>query len=214
MAEPKPIDTAFTISLGSAQDGFDAARLNSQYTLIKVKLGRDDDAERLHAIRQAAPNVTLIADANESWDITRLRDMTDCLKACGVELVEQPLPEGGDEELRAADYPFHICADESFRNVEFLDVLNGRYDFINIKLDKIGGFTQGLRAARAAKERGVGVMVGCAVGSSLSLAPAVLIGQLAQYADLDGPLVLREDIKPSLTYLAGRGYPPAADLWG
>lgn len=212
--QPKPVHTAYTIPLGTASDAFDAARQNNHYVLIKVKLGRAEDSERLQAVREAAPNACMIADANESWDITRLREMTDCLTACRVELVEQPLPEAADTALRASEFPFHICGDESFRSVDFLEKIDGRYDFINIKLDKMGGFTQALRAAHEAKSRGIGVMVGCAVGSSLSIAPAVLIGQLAAYAELDGPLFLKNDIEPSLEYRDGMVFPPERKLWG
>jgi L-alanine-DL-glutamate epimerase-like enolase superfamily enzyme len=214
LRDPTPVHTAYTVSLGTARDAFDAARKNRDHALIKVKLGRADDAERLQAIREAAPGACLIADANEAWDIARLRDMTDCLAACRVALVEQPLPEAADTDLRAADFPFHICADESFRTVGFLDALDGRYDFINIKLDKLGGFTRALDAAKTGIARGIGVMVGCAVGSSLSIAPAVLVAQLATYADLDGPLFLKNDVASGLEYANGMVYPPSPRLWG
>ncbi|MDJ0931263.1 enolase C-terminal domain-like protein [Breoghania sp.] len=141
-------------------------------------------------------------------------DGPQCLADCRVELVEQPLAEAHDAGLRADEFLFHICADESFREVEFLDHLDGRYDFINIKLDKIGGFTQALRAARIAKECGVGVMVGCAVGSSLSIAPEVMVAQLATHADLDDPLFLKEDVSPRLEYREDVVCPPTSELWG
>jgi L-Ala-D/L-Glu epimerase len=213
LSDPKPVRTAYTVSLGTAYEAFEVAQQNRHHALIKVKLGGPDDAERLHATREGAPDACIIADANESWDIARLQEMTDCLVTCRVELVEQPLPEAADAELHASEFPFHICADESFRTVDFLDTIDGRYDFINIKLDKVGGFSQALRAARAANSRGIGVMVGCAVGSSLSLAPAVLIGQLATYADLDGPLFLKDDIQPNLEYRNGMVFPPKSTLW-
>lgn len=214
LSKPEPIPTAYTISLVAPEDAFEQARLKNGHRLIKVKLGRPDDVERLMAIREAAPRSRLIADVNEAWDLTRLREMAPHLVDCGVELVEQPLPESDDSKLYASEFPFHICADESFHSEDALSRLGDRYDFINIKLDKLGGLTQALIVAKQAKSRNIGVMVGCGVGSSLSLAPALLLAQLAEYADLDGPLFLKQDIEPGLVYTSDTVSFPSPSLWG
>lgn len=214
LKSPTPIHTAITISLGSPREAFEQAQLRNNYHLIKVKLGGDVDIERLEAIRSASPHSRLIADVNEAWDLKTLREMSPHLSRHNVELIEQPLPDNLDSELRASEFPFYICADESFSSAERLDTLGDRYNFINIKLDKLGGLTTALEVAISARSRGVGVMVGCGVGSSLSLAPALLVAQLAEYADLDGPMFLKNDITPKLIYETDTVSFPAGQLWG
>jgi L-alanine-DL-glutamate epimerase-like enolase superfamily enzyme len=211
---PKALITAYTLSLGTPESMEDAARVASHRPLLKVKLGGDGDLERIAAVRRGAPTSRIIVDANEAWSAENFdANMRACVEV-GVELIEQPLPAGKDELLRQFDRPVPVCADESLHVAEDLGHLVGSYDAINIKLDKTGGLTEALRLRRAAEAHGFALMIGCMVGTSLAMAPAVLLAQDAHFVDLDGPLLLARDRSPGLVYEGSLVSPPAAALWG
>jgi L-alanine-DL-glutamate epimerase-like enolase superfamily enzyme len=182
--------------------------------LLKLKLGGDGDGERVAAVRAAAPAVRLIADANEAWSAANFAANMRACAAAGVELVEQPLPAAADDYLRRANRLVPVCADESLHTAADLPALAGKYDAVNIKLDKAGGLTEALALAGEARRRGFRIMVGCMVGTSLAMAPALLLAQNADYVDLDGPLLLARDRSPGLNYRGAIVAPPAAGLWG
>ena len=211
---PRPCTTAFTISLGSPETMAEATRAAAHRPLLKIKLGSDDDASRIAAVRRAAPNAQLIVDANEGW---RADNLAQNLAACtdaGVTLIEQPLPAGQDEALAGLARSIAICADESVHDRASLAGLRARYDAINIKLDKTGGLTEAMAMAETAEAMGLQVMVGCMVATSLAMAPAMLLAQRARYVDLDGPLLLATDRDHGLRYDGSTIYPPDAALWG
>jgi L-alanine-DL-glutamate epimerase-like enolase superfamily enzyme len=211
---PHACTTAYTISLGTP-DAMAAATAKAAYRpLLKIKLGSDDDAARIRAVRKEAHECELIVDANEAWTPETLeRNLAACEEA-GVTLVEQPLPAGQDEALAKIRRPMAVCADESVHELSSLAELHGRYDAINIKLDKAGGLTQALAMADAAEALGFEIMVGCMVATSLSMAPAMLLAQQARFVDLDGPLLLAADREHGLRYETSTVYPPGAALWG
>lgn len=211
--EPQPIESAVTISLASP-DAMRRDAAASGASLIKVKLGGEEDIACLHAVREGATQARLIVDANEGWTVQGLDRMLPALHACKVEMVEQPFPPDHDPALDALDCDILMCADESCRKLADLPGLEGRYDMINIKLDKTGGLTGALAMQREAHSRGFAIMVGCMLGSSLSIAPACLIAQQAMIADLDAPLLLAEDEQPAVRYDGNWLQPPAAELWG
>jgi len=211
---PQPCVTAYTISLGAPQSMADAAAKAADRPLLKVKLGGDGDAERIAAVRKAAPRSQLIVDANEAWtDANLAQNLADCA-AVGVTLVEQPLPAGQDGLLARINRPVAVCADESVHDRNSLAVLRDRYDAVNIKLDKTGGLTEALAMADAARAIGFDIMVGCMVATSLSMAPAMLLAAQARFVDLDGPLLLARDRDNGLRYEGSLVYPPDAKLWG
>jgi len=211
---PAPLTTAFTLSLGEPEEMAQAAR-EAERPLLKVKLGgtSGDDA-RIRAVREAAPEATLIVDANEGWSDTNLLTNLSACADAGVALVEQPLPAGEDDALIGMDRPVPVCADESCHDRASLPALAGKYDMVNIKLDKTGGLTEALSLRDAARAGGYGIMVGCMVGSSLAMAPATLVAQGAAVTDLDGPLLLAEDRENALIFDAAGVHPPEAALWG
>ncbi len=209
-----PVQTAFTLSLDSPEVMRAKAAANAHRPILKIKLGTPDDIPRLEAVRQGAPRATLIIDANEGWTPEIYTDLAPYLLRLGVALVEQPLPANADEMLAEIARPLPVCADESAHDAASLPALVGRYDMVNLKLDKTGGLTQGLIARQVARDLGLRVMVGCMVGSSLAMAPAMLLAQGAEYADLDGPLLLREDRPYALHYDAQGLHPPPPELWG
>ena len=191
-----------------------AAAANAHRPLLKLKLGGEDDPQRVAAIRKAAPEATLIADANESWrEDTFAANMAACV-AAGVAMVEQPLPAGDDALLARARRPVPVCADESVHDRHGLAALRDRYDLINIKLDKTGGLTEALLLAREAVALGFGLFIGCMVGTSLGMAPAMLLTPQARFVDLDGPLLLAQDREHGLRYDGSIVHPPAPELWG
>ena len=209
-----PVETAYTLSLDTADSMGDAARASSHRAILKIKLGGDGDPQRIDAVRAGAPDARLIVDANEAWSASNIEtNMRACL-AAGVELIEQPLPVGADDLLTTIDRPIPICADESVHVSADLDGLIDRYDAVNIKLDKAGGLTEALAMLRAAEARNLKIMVGCMVGTSLAMAPALLLAQRADFVDLDGPLLLANDRQPSLRYQGSIVYPPSPELWG
>lgn len=219
LPSPRPVPTAVTVGIDTPQAmAAKAAGWVATYgpdTLLKVKVGADAVAERLEAVRAAAPAARLIVDANEAWGLDQLRDLLPRLEALRVDLIEQPLPAGADDGLDGLGTPaVPLCADESVHTAAGLDVLARRYQAINLKLDKTGGFTEALRLRERAKALGLGIMVGCMVGTSLAMAPAVLLAADADFVDLDGPLMLQRDRAHGLRYDGGRVHPPDADLWG
>ena len=214
LAPPAPAITAFTISVGTPDAMADAARKAVARPLLKVKLGGTGDRERLAAVRAAAPGATLIVDANESWAEDDLVAMIACCAEHRVALIEQPLPAGADSALAALPHLVPICADESVHDRHDLAALRGRYDAVNIKLDKAGGLTEALAMVAGAEAAGFAIMIGCMVGTSLAMAPALLLASRAQYVDLDGPLLLARDRPGGLVYEGSTVYPPAPQLWG
>jgi L-Ala-D/L-Glu epimerase len=211
---PEQLVTAYTISLGDIRHMHEQALQHRDYPLLKVKLGSRDDIECIAAVRRAAPDSELIVDANGAWSLAHLAAIAPRLHALGVALIEQPLPPGGDDELALFHSPVPLCADESCHVRADLDHVASRYQYINIKLDKTGGLTEAVALARAARQRGLGVMVGCMAGTSLSMAPAAVVASLADYVDLDGPLLLRSDRAAGFSYVRGRFAPTHAQLWG
>lgn len=214
LPEPKPAITAYTLSLDTPEVMGEAAAKAAQRPLLKLKLGREGDAERLRLIRRNAPDSRLIVDANEGWTPDTLAPMLAACAEVGVELVEQPLPAGDDEALRAVSRAVTVCADESAHGLGTLDQLIGKYDAINIKLDKTGGLTPAIALARAARERDLRIMVGCMLATSLAMAPAFLLTPLAEVIDLDGPLLLKHDRDPAIRFDGSLMQAPPRDLWG
>jgi L-Ala-D/L-Glu epimerase len=212
---PKPLVTAFTISLGDPETMAHAAAQASVRPLLKVKLGgAGDDVARIAAVRRAAPKAELIVDANEGWAADNLeKNLAACAEA-GVTLVEQPLPQAQDAGLAQIARTIAICADESVHDRASLEALAGKYDAINVKLDKTGGLTEAIALIGEAERRGFGVMVGCMVATSLAMAPAMLAAQRARVVDLDGPLLLAKDRPHGLRFDGSLAYPPEPALWG
>ncbi len=213
LASPQPAITAYTLSLDTPEAMAAAARVSAR-PILKLKLGVDGDIERLVAVRAAAPNAVLIADANEGWTENNLAEN---LRACAetkVALVEQPLPAGKDEILRDTERRVPLCADESFHDRKSFNYVAGKYDAVNIKLDKTGGLTEALLVATEAERRGLTIMIGCMVSTSLAMAPAMLLASRAKFVDLDGPLLLAKDREHGLRYDGSTVFPPTPELWG
>ncbi len=211
---PGPEVTAYTLSLDTPEAMRAQAAKHAARPLLKIKLGTPDDMPRLEAVRAGAPNATIIIDANEGWSAEVYADLAPHLVRLGVALVEQPLPAGEDDALLGMERPVPVCADESCHDRASLPGLKGKYDVVNIKLDKTGGLTEALALRDAARAEGFDVMVGCMVGSSLAMAPATLVAQGAKVVDLDGPLLLAEDRKNALKFDGAGVHPPVSALWG
>jgi L-alanine-DL-glutamate epimerase-like enolase superfamily enzyme len=216
LSAPKPLVTAYTLSLGAPEDMREAAAKAASRPLLKVKLGGTDgrDPQRIAAVREAAPDSELIVDANEGWTGAALEQNLAACAAARVTLVEQPLPADDDEILARIARPISVCADESAHDRASLPKLLGRYDAVNLKLDKTGGLTEGLAFAKEAEAAGLKLMVGCMLASSLAMAPAVLLAQSAAVVDLDGPLLLARDREHGLAYDGSVMSPPDPMLWG
>jgi L-alanine-DL-glutamate epimerase-like enolase superfamily enzyme len=214
LPKPGPEITAFTLSLDTPDLMQAQATENAFRPLLKIKLGTPDDMPRLEAVRRGAPKARIIIDANEGWTADVYADLAPHLIGLGVELVEQPLPAGDDDALREIERPLPVCADEACHDRASLPGLQGKYDVVNIKLDKTGGLTEAIALRVAAEAAGFGVMVGCMVGTSLAMAPAVLIAQGVGWTDLDGPLLLAEDRDPPLPFDADGVHPALPALWG
>lgn len=212
--EPRPLTTAYTISLGTPESMAEATAKAARRPLLKVKLGGDGDEARIAAVRKAAPDTELIVDANEAWTDGNLERHLAACAAAGVTMIEQPLPAGQDQALARIKRPVSVCADESVHDRASLEGLRERYDAINIKLDKTGGLTEALAMAEAAQALGFDLMVGCMVATSLAMAPALMIAQGARVIDLDGPLLLAKDRDNGLRYDGSTVYPPSVRLWG
>jgi L-alanine-DL-glutamate epimerase-like enolase superfamily enzyme len=214
MQMPEEKITAYTISLDEPSNMLKQAEKNSKRPLLKIKLGTPNDMPRLEAVRKGAPNSEIIVDANEGWNTEIYTKLAPDLVRLGVKLVEQPLPANEDAALIGLPRPLPICADESCHDRSSLPNLIGKYDFVNIKLDKTGGLTEALLLKNKALEDGFKIMVGCMVGSSLAMAPATLIAQDATFVDLDGPLLLAQDRNHGLFYDESWVHPPVKELWG
>jgi L-Ala-D/L-Glu epimerase len=209
-----PLTTAFTLSMDTPKAMAQAASTARQYSLLKLKLAGADDLERVTAVRIARPDAEIIVDANQSWNENQLYELTPRFAELGVTLIEQPLPIGKDDVLLWFESAVPLCADESCQTTECLPSLIGKYQYVNVKLDKTGGLTEALRLARAAQASNLKLMVGCMAGSSLSMAPAFVVGQLCSVIDLDGPLLSAYDIPNGIRYEGSRMYAPEASLWG
>ncbi len=206
---PRPVDvvTALTLSLDSPERMGERARAARDRVLLKLKLGTDSvasDIERLHAVHTNAPDARLIVDVNEGWSLAALEAFVPAALETGVEMIEQPLPEGGDADLAGFRSPIPLCADESIRDGSNLAAVAQRYQAVNIKLDKTGGLTRALALAREARAEDMAVVVGCMVATSLSMAPALLLAGFARFVDLDGPQLLAKDRNPGLEYNGSR----------
>ncbi len=213
-ATPAAHTTAYTLSLDTPEAMAAAAAKAAERPLLKIKLGGDADEERIAAVREGAPTSKLIIDANEGWTADTLDHNVAAMARHGVALIEQPLPEGEDSMLRIYDSPVPLCADESCHGIASLGALVGLYDAVNIKLDKTGGLTEALATARAARDIGFDIMVGCMVGTSLGMAPAMLVAQPKDLVDLDGPLLLKQDRQPGITFQGSEMLPFDAGVWG
>ncbi|MDO6456842.1 dipeptide epimerase [Celeribacter halophilus] len=211
---PVPMITAYTLSLASPEEMEKSAAKHAYRPLLKIKLGTADDMGRLEAVRRGAPKSKIIVDANEGWSAEVYADLAPHLVRLGVQLVEQPLPAGQDDMLAEIERPLPVCADESCHDRKSLPDLKGKYDVINIKLDKTGGLTEALELRKAALAEGYDIMVGCMVGTSLAMAPATIVAQGARVVDLDGPLLLAEDRPEPLQFDAEGVHPPVRALWG
>jgi L-alanine-DL-glutamate epimerase-like enolase superfamily enzyme len=214
IAAPGPIETAFTISIGTPAEMAEAAAKAAARPLLKIKLGGGDDLARLEAVRNAAPDARLIVDANEAWTPQQYTAMAPAFAQLGVALIEQPLPAGADAALADLPHPVPVCADESCHDRHGLADLARRYDAINVKLDKTGGLTEALALTDAASALGLAIMVGCMVATSLAMAPALLLANRASFVDLDGPLLLARDRVPGLAFDGSNIQPPLPALWG
>jgi len=209
------IETSFTIGLDTPEKMRESACAALSRPVLKLKLGGDDvDLARVQTVRSNAPNTRLLIDANESWSSEHYRKIVPALKQLGVELIEQPFPADSDDILEKLDHPIPVCADESCHTSNDLLRLKSRYEAINVKLDKTGGLTEALRLCQRARQDGFKLLIGCMVGTSLSMAPARLLASAADYVDLDGPLLLARDRDHAISYQNGRIGVPPRKLWG
>lgn len=211
---PRPVTTAYTLSLDSPEAMAEAARAQAHRPLLKLKLSGPGDLDRVRAVHANAPAARLIVDANEAWTPEIFADLAPQLPALGVEMIEQPLPAGDDAALAELDRPVAVCADESCHDRATLPALRGKYDAVNIKLDKTGGLTEALALAAAATAEGFALMVGCMLATSLAMAPALLVAQTARWTDLDGPLLLSKDRQPGFRFEGSLIHPAPPELWG
>ena len=210
----EPMVTAFTLSLSDAAAMGEDAKRNSRRPLLKIKLGTEDDESRMRAVRDSAPDARIIVDANEGWTEENIERHLAIAAELNISLIEQPLPAAKDQALAKIRRMVPICADESVHSTADLVSLRDRYDAVNIKLDKTGGLTEALVMKAEAQKLGFQIMVGCMVGTSLAMAPAVLLAHGCDYADLDGPLLLSSDRPGGLRYEGSLVYPPMPELWG
>ena len=212
---PEPVTTVYTLGVDEPAIMGERARENLDRPRLKLKMTGDGaDLERVRNIHKNAPNARLVVDANEGWSIEQYLEYAPQFKELGVEMIEQPLPSTDDEQLRGVDRSIPVCADESCHDRATLKSLVGKYDMINIKLDKTGGLTEALNLRDAALKQGLSIMVGCMIGTSLAMAPGILVAQAATIVDLDGPLLLAEDRNPGLSFTGSIIHPPEPRLWG
>jgi L-alanine-DL-glutamate epimerase-like enolase superfamily enzyme len=214
LSRPEPVTTVYSLSLDSAENMGRAATQEAERPLLKLKLAGEGDLERVAAVRENAPQVRLVVDANEAWTVAAYAELAPQLAVLGVEMIEQPLHASRDQALARMTRPVPLCADESCHDAATLESLAGRYDIINIKLDKTGGLTEALKVKSAAEAQGFAVMVGCMMATSLALAPAFLLAQDVQIVDLDAGLWLKEDRPDGLRFEGSLVHPPAPGLWG
>jgi len=211
---PTPLETAYTLSLDTPDNMYQAAVEHAYRPLLKLKLAGEGDIARVQAVRRGAPDARIIVDANEGWTEEQYRVIVPALVKLGVAMIEQPFPAGQDDALASLPHPIRICADESCHDASTLPDLIGRYDMINIKLDKTGGLTEALKLKQAALDAGMQVMVGCMLATSLSMAPAFVVAQGVSVVDLDGPLLLARDRHTGICYTDTQMLCPDAALWG
>ena len=210
-----PVITSFTLSLDTSEKMGQEAQLNSHLPILKIKLGGGNkDLERIKSVRKFAPQSDIIVDANEGWSLDEYNYLMPHFVEAKIKMIEQPFPSQYDGELKNINRPIPICADESCHDTSSLEKCIGKYDVINIKLDKTGGLTEALKLKKNAELRNFDIMVGCMVGSSLAMAPAIYVAQNVKWVDLDGPLLLSEDRKNPLKYSNSKIHPPLKDLWG
>ena len=210
-----PVITSFTLSLDTSEKMGQEAQLNSHLPILKIKLGGgNEDLERIKSVRKFAPQSDIIVDANEGWSLDEYNYLMPHFVEAKIKMIEQPFPSQYDGELKNINRPIPICADESCHDTSSLEKCIGKYDVINIKLDKTGGLTEALKLKKNAELHNFDIMVGCMVGSSLSMAPALYVAQNVKWVDLDGPLLLSEDRKNPLKYSNSKIHPPLKDLWG
>ena len=210
-----PVITSFTLSLDTSEKMGQEAKLNSHLPILKIKLGGgNEDLERIRSIRKFAPQSDIIVDANEGWSLNEYNFLIPHFIEAKIKMIEQPFPSQSDDELKNINRPIPICADESCHDTLSLEKCIGKYDVINIKLDKTGGLTEALKLKKNAELHNFDIMVGCMVGSSLAMAPAIYLAQNVKWVDLDGPLLLSEDRKNPLKYYNSKIHPPLKDLWG
>ena len=210
-----PVITSFTLSLDTSEKMGQEAQLNSHLPILKIKLGGgNEDLERIKSVRKFAPQSDIIVDANEGWSLDEYNYLIPHFVEAKIKMIEQPFPSQYDGELKNINRPIPICADESCHDTSSLEKCIGKYDVINIKLDKTGGLTEALKLKKNAELRNFDIMVGCMVGSSLAMAPAIYLAQNVKWVDLDGPLLLSEDRKNPLKYSNSKIHPPLKDLWG
>jgi len=209
-----PLKTAYTLSLDTPEAMGAQAAANARRPLLKLKIGGADDIDRVEAVRANAPKARLIVDGNEGLSFDDLRRLAPDLARLGVKLIEQPLKVAEDEQLLGYDSPVVLCADESLHTRAELDRCARLYACVNIKLDKAGGLTEALALKAAARAKGLGVMVGCMVATSLSMAPAMIVAQGADFVDLDGPLLLARDRENGLEITGSMLASPKPALWG
>ena len=215
LQEPRPIETAYTLGFDPLDEFREKALAAADRPILKLKVGGDGtDVARVAILRNAAPDARIIVDANEAWGDYVMSSTTEAHSLLRVAMIEQPLPPGKDKTLRGKQTHVPLCADESAHTTADLEKLVGLYDYVNIKLDKAGGLTAALKMAERARALEFKLMVGCMVGTSLSMAPAFLVAQSAEFADLDGPLLLAADRAPGMRYEGSLVYPPPAALWG
>jgi L-alanine-DL-glutamate epimerase-like enolase superfamily enzyme len=214
ITKPVAVDTAFTIGIRAPADYVEAARARAEHALLKLKVDARDPVAAVRAARSGAPSSRFIVDPNQSWSIAQLKVFAPALADLGVVLLEQPIAVGMEAGLDDYRCPVHLCADELIANAADLALARGRFDVINIKLEKSGGLTAALDLADAAQSEGFGLMVGCMAGSSLAMAPGTVLAQRAEFVDLDGPLLQSSDWPDALVYEGGRVAPPCAALWG
>ena len=214
MPAMQPLTTAYTLSLDSPENMHRAALEHADRPLLKLKLAGEGDIERVRAVRRGEPEARLIVDANEGWNPVVYRRMVPEFLKLEVEMIEQPLPAAEDDVLRSLERPISVCADESCHDSESLKDIVGKYDMVNIKLDKAGGLTEAFQLRKAAEAEGLQIMVGCMLATSLAMAPAALLAQGAAIVDLDGPLLLERDRRPGLRFNRSLVYPPQPELWG
>ncbi len=214
LTEPASVITAYTLSLDAPEKMRKAAKDHASRPVLKIKLGGQGDMDRLRAVRDGAPNSRLIVDANEGWSAEDYDLLAPVMLELGVALVEQPLAADADTALAGRERPLAVCADESCHDRASLSEVSGKYDVVNIKLDKTGGLTEALALKNAAQEQGFRIMVGCMVGTSLAMAPALLVAQDVEFVDLDGPLLLAEDRQTPMQFEGSQMYPASAMLWG
>lgn len=209
-----PIISAITIGIRDLDGYRRSARALANHPWIKIKVAQEAPLEAIAAVRAEAPGAKLVVDPNQAWSVAELRELAPRLVELGVNLLEQPVPVDGDHDLIDFRSPIPVCADEAIDTVDDLPHLKGRYDFINIKLDKVGGLTAALELARAAQQEGFKLMVGCMAGGSIAMAPGMILGQLCEVVDLDGPMLQSEDWPGGIVYRDGVMQPPWPELWG